>query len=220
MGGITPAPPIDPNTGMPLTNQPPPVAPVGGGGPVSTNQAPQQANNLVLLAEAMAVVQATARLIEAEAQGKFSDEIKLDKWGKKIRQTRQQHNLGVLYLNGVGVPLDFQSAYKWFKSAAEEGLPEAQLNVGIALQSGMGVKKDMVGAYKYYSLAAAQGLPNAAQARDNLAQFLTRFQIQAGQRMAYGFMKRYKAKLKYIEERKAAERELFEALGRTPAGPN
>jgi hypothetical protein len=222
--GIAPAPTIDPATGRPVNGigtVPLPGLPTGG---VSTNQAPQ-VNNGALLAEAMAVVQKTTKEIKAEANGSFTDDVNLQyarmfgvhaKWGKKIRQTRQKHNLGVLYTKGIGVPLDFLSAYKLFKEAADEGLPQSQLNVGIALQSGMGAKKDFVGAYKYYTLAAAQGLPTAAMARDNLAQFLTRFQIQAGQRMANGFMKRHHAKLKYIEKRKAAASELLEKTGRRP----
>ena len=172
------------------------------------------------MAEAMRVFQAEAKLIQAEANGKFTNNVKLDKWDKKTRQIRQQHNLAVLYTMGVGVPLDFRSAYKWFKIAADEGLPEAQLNVGIALQSGMGIQKDLVGAYKYYTLAAARGLPTAAPARDNLAQFLTQFQIRAGQRMAQGFKQRLDAKQRYVLERKQAERELYEALGRKPPGSN
>jgi hypothetical protein len=38
--------------------------------------------------------------------------------------------------------------------------------------------------------------------------------------MANGFMERYNAKQKYIQDRKAAERKLFEELGRTPSGSN
>ena len=191
--------------------------PPGGTG-TSTNQIPRPVINAAIMAEAMRVFQAEARLIQAEANGKFTDNVKMDKWDKKTRQIRQQHNLAVLYTMGVGVPLDFRSAYKWFKIAADEGLPEAQLNVGIALQSGMGIQKDLVGAYKYYTLAAARGLPTAAPARDNLAQFLSQFQIRAGQRMAQGFKQRLDAKQRYVLERKQAERELYEALGRKPPG--
>jgi hypothetical protein len=216
-GPIPTAPTIDPSTGQPIGGTTVPLPGLPGG--VSTNL-PPQVNDAALLAEAKAVVQATIMLIKAEAKGTFADDVNLDKWGKQIRQTRQKHNLGVLHTKGVGVPLDFLSAYKLFKEAADEGLPQSQLNVGIALQSGMGAKKDFVGAYKYYTLAAAQGLPTAASARDNLAQFLTRFQIQAGQRMANGFMERYNAKQKYIQDRMAAERKLFEELGRTPSGSN
>jgi TPR repeat protein len=171
------------------------------------------------MAEAMRVFQAEAKLIQAEANGKFTHNVKLDKWDKKIRQVRQQHNLAVLYTMGVGVPLDFRSAYKWFKIAADEGLPEAQLNVGIALQSGMGVKKDYVGAYKYYTLAAARGLPTAAPARDNLAQFLSQFQIRAGQRMAQGFKQRLtqsKGTYRNASKRKANSTKRWAASHRVP----
>jgi hypothetical protein len=237
VGTIPTTPTINPATGIPVpgaggSNPLPGIGVPGSGGTtpgttvsppsggVSTNQIPQPIINAAIIAEAMRVFQAEAKLIQAEANGKFTDELKLDKWDKKTRQTRQQHNLAVLYTRGVGVPLDFQSAFKWFKIAADEGLAEAQLNIGIALQSGMGVKKDFVGAYKYYTLAAARGLPTAAEARDNLAQFLTQFQIRAGQRMAQGFKQRLDAKHRYISERKQAERELYEALGRTPPGSN
>ena len=165
--------------------------------------------------------QAEAKTIQAEATEDLTDYDKPDKWDKKMRQARQQHNLAVLYTMGVGMPLDFRNAYKWFKIAADEGLPESQLNVGIALQSGMGIQKDLVGAYKYYTLAAVSGkVPVAAPARDNLAQFLTQFQIRAGQRMAQGFKQRLDAKNKYIEDRKKAKRELDEKLGRKPPGSN
>ena len=214
-----------PGVGVPGAGGAPTGLPPGGStslppGGVSTNQVPQPIINAAIMAEAMRVFQAEAKLIQAEANGKFTHNVELDKWDKQIRQVRQQHNLAVLYTMGVGVPLDFRSAYKWFKIAADEGLPEAQLNVGIALQSGMGVKKDYVGAYKYYTLAAARGLPTAAPARDNLAQFLSQFQIRAGQRMAQGFKQRLDAKQRYVSERKQAEGELYEALGRKPPGSN
>ncbi len=237
--GIPTAPTIDPSTGQPISGGGLPGMGTGGipgsgggpsttalpgtGGPgtgsMATNQISPQAI-AAMMAEAMAVIQAEAKLIQAEANGKFTEEVKLDKWAKKDRQTRQQHNLGVLYTMGVGMPLNFRSAYKWFKLAADEGLPQAQLNVGIALQSGMGTPKDFVGAYKYYTLAAASGLPTAASARDNLAQYLSQFQIRAGARMAHGFKERHDAKMKYIEDRMKAERELYELLGRRPPDSN
>jgi len=225
MGPINPAAPNGIMTIVPGATNSSAVGPPNGGintagGGVSTNQVPQPIINAAIMAEAMRVFQLEAKLIQAEANGKFTHNVKLDKWDKKIRQVRQQHNLAVLYTMGVGVPLDFRTAYKWFKIAADEGLPEAQLNVGIALQSGMGVKKDDVGAYKYYTLAAAHGLPTAAPARDNLAQFLSEFQIRAGQRMAQGFKQRLDAKQRYVLERKQAEGELYEALGRKPPGSN
>lgn len=210
-----------PGSGIPGGGAPTgPAGPTSGGGGVSTNQVPQTVINAAIMAEAMRVFLEEAKLIQAEANGNFTDAVKLDKWDKKDRQMRQQHNLAVLYTLGVGVPLDFRSAFKWFKIAADEGLPEAQLNVAIALQSGMGIQKDFVGAYKYYTLAAARGLPSAAKARDNLAQYLTQFQIRAGQRMAHGFKLRYDAKQQYVKDRKQAERELYEALGRKPPESN
>jgi len=85
------------------------------------------------------------------------------------------------------VPLDFKRAHHWFNKAALQGLPESQFNLAIAYQGGMGVRKDMVIAYKFYSLAATQGLPYSSKARDHIAQYMSRIQIETAQRMARGF---------------------------------
>ncbi len=203
-----------PGEGTPGTGLPGGGSPGGGGAP--TNQVPPQIVNQLLLQEAIAVIQNEAPVIQAEAHGKFDEDLKLDKWDRKVRQTRQQHNLGVLYTMGIGVPLNFESAYKYFQLAADEGLPQAQFNVAIALQKGMGTPKDFVRSYKFYTLAAAQGLPGAGKARDDLAQYLSQFQIRAGSRMALGFKRQLDAKKKFVEEQREEERKLYEALGRRP----
>ncbi|MDR1826866.1 MAG: sel1 repeat family protein, partial [Methylobacteriaceae bacterium] len=40
-----------------------------------------------------------------------------------------QNNLGVLYLNGLGVARNDADAVMWFGMAAEQGLPEAKRNL-------------------------------------------------------------------------------------------
>ena len=42
-----------------------------------------------------------------------------------------QFNLGVLYDNGQGLPQDDAQAIAWYRKAAEQGLPQAQVNLGI-----------------------------------------------------------------------------------------
>jgi len=40
--------------------------------------------------------------------------------------TLAQHNLGIMYHHGLGVPQDYKTALQWFTLAAEQGLAPAQ----------------------------------------------------------------------------------------------
>lgn len=44
-----------------------------------------------------------------------------------------EHNLGVMYMRGVGVKQDREQAIRWFRRAAEHGLPEANIDLGLLL---------------------------------------------------------------------------------------
>jgi TPR repeat protein len=191
-GAIIGSPAIDPTTGLP------PINPGGGAGgtPQATNNIPAPQVQIVITEE-----------MYEEAKRVFIENAKKIRKEAEAGDERQQHNLGVLYTLGYGVPLDHQQAFSWFNQAAKKGLKESQLNVAIALQGGLGTKKDMVVSYKYYILSAAQGMRDAAIARDHLAQYLNRDQIETGQRMARGFIKELErrenlAKRRAIEEKR------------------
>ena len=68
-----------------------------------------------------------------------------------------QFNLGVMYVNGRGVPKDAVQAVKWYRLAADQGDATAQSNLGVMYASGQGVPKDYAQAVKWYRLAADQG---------------------------------------------------------------
>jgi TPR repeat protein len=58
------------------------------------------------------------------------------KWWRKAAEqdhtkAKAQHNLGVMYLNGQGVPEDKAEAIKWFRMAAEQGHEEAKRGLEI-----------------------------------------------------------------------------------------
>ena len=93
-----------------------------------------------------------------------------------------QHNLGVLYSTGAGMPLDFEKSVKWFHKAAQQGHLESQINLGIAYQGGFGVPKDIIKAYIWFTIASANGSKLAPEYRDNIAQFMSRVQIGEAQR--------------------------------------
>ncbi len=68
-----------------------------------------------------------------------------------------QHNLGVLYNTGRGVPQDYAKAVKWFRKAAEQGDAGSQYNLGNMYDDGKGVPQDHAAAVKWYRKAAEQG---------------------------------------------------------------
>jgi hypothetical protein len=72
-----------------------------------------------------------------------------------------QHNLGVMYHQGEGVPQDYGEAVKWYRRAAEAGIPEAQFNLGLMYDQGYGVPQDYGEAMKWYRRAAEQGHADA-----------------------------------------------------------
>ena len=53
-------------------------------------------------------------------------------------QAQAQHNLGVMYYNGVPAK-DYGEAVKWYRMAAEQGFADAQVNLGFMYHNGRGV---------------------------------------------------------------------------------
>lgn len=93
-----------------------------------------------------------------------------------------QFNLGVLYDNGYGVPMDDLKAIEWYGKAAEQGLPQAQINLGIMHQEGEGGPPDYVQAYFWYAMADSQGDSQAPQARREILEKMTPAQIEEAKR--------------------------------------
>ena len=96
--------------------------------------------------------------------------------------------LGYMYRNGHGVPKDDAQAVKWFRLAADQGVPSAQSSLGDMYELGQGVPKDYVLAYMWRNLAAAGGgaftREKAAKARDDLAGKMSPAQIAEAQKRA------------------------------------
>ncbi len=62
-----------------------------------------------------------------------------------------QHNLGLMYAKGEGVPRDDSEAVKWFRLAAEQGNANAQQTLGVMYLEGRGVPRDFVEAMKWFA---------------------------------------------------------------------
>ena len=86
--------------------------------------------------------------------------------------------------NGFGVPQDYKSAVKWWTSAAEQGLAEAQFNLGVMYDNGQGVLQDNVHVHMWYNISAYNGDIKASENRDLIAKRMTPSQIEKAQTLA------------------------------------
>ena len=92
----------------------------------------------------------------------FDETMALAKQGEAYAQ----HNLGVMYENGEGVPENDAEAVKWYRKAADQGEANAQFNLGVMYDNGDGVPENDAEAVKWYRKAADQGY---VKAQHNLA---------------------------------------------------
>lgn len=82
------------------------------------------------------------------------------KWLKKAAEkdhTYAQNNLGVMYLEGQGVPKDYKKAFRLFFAATKKGNALAQNNLAIMYDRGKGVETNFRKADRLWLLAAQQG---------------------------------------------------------------
>jgi hypothetical protein len=95
-----------------------------------------------------------------------------------------QLNLGLMYVNGHGVPRDYREAIKWYRRAAEQGSDRAQYNLGLMYDHGYGVPQDYVFAHMWYNIAGTAGSAVAITYRDLLAREMTTAQLAEAQMLA------------------------------------
>ena len=81
-------------------------------------------------------------------------------------------NYGILLLNGWGVQWSPFLAYKYFLTAANDGMPQAQHVIGILTTDNLIVKRDYVEAYKWVKKAENQGYQPATETRIELEKYL------------------------------------------------
>lgn len=72
-----------------------------------------------------------------------------------------QYGMGLLYSEGIVVPMDDLQALKWFGLAADQGHGQAQYKLGVMHANGWGVPMDEAEAMKWYLLASDNGVTEA-----------------------------------------------------------
>ena len=96
----------------------------------------------------------------------FSDAVKCFANAAEQGHAQAQSNLGICYMDGLGVAKDEAEAVKWFSKAAGQGVAHAEYCLGIAYFFGRGVSKDISLALDWWRRAGKQG---HADAQYNLA---------------------------------------------------
>lgn len=116
---------------------------------------------LSLATVAPATAKDLQRGFEAAQRGDFATALR--EWRPLAEQgdAKAQHNLGLMYSNGDGVPKDPAEAVRWFRLAAEQGFAPAQFSLGVSFDTARGVAKDDVEAVRWWRLAAEQGHASA-----------------------------------------------------------
>lgn len=74
-----------------------------------------------------------------------------------LMQVKVEYLMGVMYEYGQGVEADIQEALRWYRKAAEQGLPQAQNSLGFMYSLGLGVQRDAGRAAYWLQRAAEQG---------------------------------------------------------------
>jgi len=109
-----------------------------------------------------------------------------------------EYYIGIMYVNGRGVPQDEAMGASWYQRAAEQGHADAQYYLGVLYSKGDGVPQDDENGVKWWQRAANQGQIDAQYSighlyfrgwmgvsQDNIAAYLwISLAADAGQRQA------------------------------------
>jgi len=143
--------------------------------------------SLVLLAAALPALGDFQAGLDAFQKGDYATAAKEWRPLAEDGDPGSQFNLGLLFLDGHGVPQSSIEAVNWFRRAAEQDYVPAQHNLGAMYGSGQGVKRDYIQAYKWLNICAAKGNAGCVTQRDLLAKKLKPGQIVEAQRLATQF---------------------------------
>ena len=68
--------------------------------------------------------------------------------------TNAIYNLGVMFINGQGVPQNYEKTFELFTRAAYKGSPQAAYGLGILYAKGWGTPVDDIKAYAWFKIAS------------------------------------------------------------------
>jgi len=102
-----------------------------------------------------------------------------------------QYYVGMMHLNGQGVPQSDEEAARWFLKAAEHGIPQAQYKLGELYSSGHGVPRDFERAFAWYKTGAAHRHRLSQQAAIKAAALLTPEELKEAEKLSEKLVRAY-----------------------------
>ena len=102
-----------------------------------------------------------------------------------------QFGLGVLFMEGQGIPKNNAEAVRWFRLAATRGHIMAQHNLGSMYATGDGVPKDDIEAYAWFILASEQGSQLSKVIKKEIVKQMSRDQIAKAKKLSREYRKAY-----------------------------
>ena len=140
--------------------------------------------SLLTCAGGVAIAQDYDAGLKAAQAGDFQTALK--EWKPLADQgdADAQHNLGIMYASGRGVPEDDAEAARWYRLAADQGLAGAQHRLGLMYANGEGVLQDNVTAHMWFNIAGANGDEDGRDNREFIERKMTPADISEAQKRA------------------------------------
>ena len=107
--------------------------------------------------EATACYNLALLLINSGSEAEIARAAQLLKVAASAEIGDAQHDLGVLYARGLGVPQDSEKAADWYFRSIRNGSTAGEVEYAIALFNGTGVAKNEAAAARFFRQAAIQG---------------------------------------------------------------
>jgi len=113
----------------------------------------------------MPLLSAAPQNVVVDAMDRVKDAYQRGDYATALRELRPlaeqgsadaQFNIGLMYNQGRGTPVDYKEAAKWYRLAAEQNLPRAEFYLGVIYFKGQGVPQNFKEAEKLFFAAAMQ----------------------------------------------------------------
>ena len=102
-----------------------------------------------------------------------------------------QYYVGMMHMNGQGTEQSYEEAGKWFRKAAEHGIPQAQHKLADLYYKGQGLPRDFEQAFAWNKVAAAYQHQGATKALEEVRGQLSAEELAEAEKLSTKLVKDY-----------------------------
>lgn len=102
-----------------------------------------------------------------------------------------QYYVGMMHLQGQGVPQDYKAAAAWFRKASEQSIPQAQFKLGSLYMNGQGLPQDYEFAYSWFRVGAIHGHKKSIDAIAGARDKLSEEEMKEAEKLSLEFIEKY-----------------------------